>query len=59
MIIQITIALIVTSAIVTFCCLDLKAYCAAKYPERSTKWYYKLPGGGIAALIKFGFDKTP
>jgi len=33
------------------CVIDVLLYRDAPYPER-TKWYYKLPGGGIVAYFK-------
>lgn len=41
---------------ILFGVFDTICYCLAKYPERTFHWYYKLVGGGIVALIKFGKD---
>lgn len=35
-------------------CWDCIAYGMARYPERAGSVFYKLPLGGIIALIKFG-----
>lgn len=42
-------------AILIYLSLDVYCYIKAKYPER-TKWFYKLPGGGIIAFIILGED---
>lgn len=42
-----------------FCLVDMAAYFVTKFPERTSRWYYKLPGGGIAAWLKFGTPASP
>ena len=37
--------------------VDIVCYIKAKYPETSENFLYKLPFGGIIALIKLGGNK--
>lgn len=46
-------------AFIAFGVADCYAYDLARYPERSYNVLYKLPGGGFAALIKFGRKDPP
>lgn len=39
---------------VLFLAWDVWAYCTAKRPERTSSFVYTLPGGGFAALWKYG-----
>lgn len=41
---------------VAFLFFDAWAYDNARWPERMYRWYYKLPGGGFAALYTLGRD---
>jgi hypothetical protein len=46
-------------AAIGFVSMDAHYYSAAKFPERVEVWWSALPGGGIAAYLKFGRDIRP
>jgi hypothetical protein len=37
-----------------FTALDAFAYGVTRYPERTSSWAYKVPGGGFIALLRYG-----
>lgn len=43
----------------SFALIDTLVYAKASYPERTSSWLYKLPGGGLVAYFKFGKAELP
>jgi uncharacterized membrane protein len=54
---KMAIAVIVTIVVLVIGYVDAVCYYFAKWPERASSPWYKLIGGGIVALIRFGIDK--